>query len=369
MKKTELRMKLVQYYSLKLVFFLKYIITPFIFTILLLYLFLFNYISPGYNELKNVTIDITSWNSDDDIFSIETYFIELKKHKTRKKIFKDKNGIIYRKPYSDTRKYLMKPGTDSIYIAADMSRELIRNFTKFKKTHDSTYFNKIILYGNWLKDNAVVENDFAMWPYPFIFTKYNLDYDWCGSWALGNILSAISRHIELTNDSRFIKLADQIVNSFDTQIEENGILFIDDENNYWYEEYPTIPPNHVLNGHINGIFGLYDYWRITKNKKAKELFDKGVKTVANNIDKFDSGYWSYYDDKYPYLVDYFYHKATHIPQLKILYQITGEEIFLNYATKWEKYFGEPYYTIFKLKMIYDGLHRRFTYKSFFTFGR
>jgi hypothetical protein len=124
-----------------------------------------------------------------------------------------------------------------------------------------------------------------------------------------------------------------------------------------------------LNGHINGLLGLYDYWRITKNDKAKKLFDKGIKTVTDNIAKYDAGYWSYYDLQYPYVADYFYHKAVHIPQLKILYQITGKEIFRVYAGKWNNYFNEPYYTLYKLKMIYDGLHRRFTYKSFFTLGK
>ena len=91
--------------------------------------------------------------------------------------------------------------------------------------------------------------------------------------------------------------------------------------------------------------------------------------VGANIDRFDSGYWSYYDVQYPYVGDYFYHKAIHIPQLKVLNQITGDQYFLEYAEKWENYFNEPYLSIFKLKMFYDGLHRRFTYKSFFTLGK
>lgn len=337
--------------------------------LIIFYISLFGFFSPGYNEVKNVTVDVTSWNDDNNISSIENYFIEFKNYTSNIKHLKDKDGILFREPYSDKKKYIMKSGVDSLYIATDMSGQLIKDYTKFIKTKDSTYFTEIVLFSNWLKDNAVTKNGFAMWPYQFKFTKYDLDFDWCGAWALGNILSAISRRIELTNDSSFIELANRTVNSFETKIEDGGILFIDKSNNYWFEEYPTIPPNHVLNGHINAVLGLYDYWRITKNPKAKELFEKGIKTVEETIDKFDSGYWSYYDDEYPYVADYFYHKAVHIPQLKILYQITGKEIFDKYATKWENYFNEPYYTLYKLKMIYDGLHRRLTYKSFFTLGK
>ncbi len=340
-----------------------------IFFLLLFYLVLFNYFSPGYKEANNITIDTTSWNKDNDISTIENYFIEFNNYKSIVTDYKDKNGILFRKPFSDTKKYKMKPGIDSLYIATDMSGKIIKDYTKFIETNDSSYYKEIILFSDWLNENTVVKNNFAVWPYHFKFTKYDLDYDWCGAWALGNILSAISRRIELTNDSSFVELANKTVNSFQTKIEDGGILFIDESGNYWFEEYPALPPNHVLNGHINGLLGLYDYWRITKNDKAKKLFDKGIKTVTDNIAKYDAGYWSYYDLQYPYVADYFYHKAVHIPQLKILYQITGKKIFRDYAEKWNNYFNEPYYTLYKLKMIYDGLHRRFTYKSFFTLGK
>lgn len=330
---------------------------------------LFQYFIPSYNQAKNVNVDTRSWNADNNLSTIESYFIELSNYTSHVKTFKDGKGILYRLPYTDKKKYVIKPGLDSIYIAPDMSRTIIDDYKMFLATKDSSYYYRIIKYSNWLLDNSLQKDNFVIWPYPFKFTKYNLDYDWCGAWALGNILSAISRTIQLTADSQFISLGDKIVNTFTTKIEDGGILYIDEVNNYWFEEYPTIPPNHVLNGHINGILGLYDFWRVSKNKMAKELFDKGIKTVEQNLYKYDAGYWSYYDDEYPYVVDYYYHKAVHIPQLKVLFQITGKEIFNEYAEKWEKYFGEPYFSLFKLKMLYDGLHRRFTYKSFFTLGK
>ena len=337
--------------------------------LVLLYLITFPYIVPSYKQADHIKIDITSWNSDNDIHTIENYFIEFKNYVSHVTNFKDKNGILFRNPYADTKKYVMKPGIDSLYIATDMSMAIIREFSNFVSSNDSSHLYIILKYSDWLKKNVVIENNFASWPYPFKFTKYDLDYDWCGAWALGNILSAISRSIVVSEDSAFVKLADQIVRTFSTKIEDGGILFIDKDQNYWYEEYPTIPPSHVLNGHITGLLGLYDYWRISDNPDAKTLFEKGIETVRANLDRFDSGYWSLYDVKYPYVGDYFYHKAVHLPQLRILFQITEDKFYLDYAEKWEEYFNEPYFSIFKLKMIIDGIHRRLTYKSFFTLGK
>jgi len=308
-------------------------------------------------------------NSDKDINSIESHYIGLINYKSIFNKYKDDENIIFRESFYDTKKYIVNPKVDTLYIPTDMSNQVIKDFTKFSETRDSLYLNSVLHYSDWLLKYAVIKNDFAVWPHPYEFSKYNIEEGWCGSWALGNILSAIARRIQLDQDSNFINLADKIVNAFETKIENGGILFVDDDKNYWYEEYPAIPPSHVLNGHINGILGLYDYWRISENIKAKELFNKGVETVTENLHKFDSGYWSYYDDEYPYVADYFYHFAVHIPQLKILYQLTDKSIFNDYSTKWESYFGEPYFSIFKLKMIYDGIHRRFTYKSFFTWGK
>lgn len=364
----KIRNKFVLNKKFRLKFLTGFIFSMFL-SLLVLYLILFNSFSPGYKEANNVSIDITSWNKDKNISTIENYFIELGNYKTKTQKYKDKNGILFRKPFTDTKKYITKPGIDTLYIATDMSGNIIMDYSKFTETKDSTYYYEILRFGNWLKKNVVIKNNFAVWPYHFKFTKYDLDYDWCGAWALGNILSAISRLIVLTGDSTYIALANKTVNTFETKIEDGGILFTDEKNNYWFEEYPALPPNHVLNGHINGLFGLYDYWRITKNKKAETLFDKGVKTVLDNLEKYDTGYWSYYDLQYPYVADYYYHKNVHIPQLKVLYQLTGNKIFKQYAEKWKGYFHEPYYSLFKLKMIYDGLHRRFTYKSFFTLGK
>ncbi|MCB0731072.1 MAG: polysaccharide deacetylase family protein [Ignavibacteriae bacterium] len=337
--------------------------------LLIFYILLFPFLEPSYNEIDNVKIDTESWNADNTIHTIENNFIDLNNYKKNVKSYLDSKGIIYRNNFSDTRKYILKPGIDTLYVATDMAGQLIKDYTKFKSEKDSSYLNTIYKYSDWLKTNAEIRNDFAVWPYHFKFTKYDMDYDWCGSWALGTILSSISRRIEISGDSSFINLAEKTVNTFETKIEDGGILYVDEDKNLWFEEYPTIPPNHVLNGHITGLFGLYDYWRITDNKKAKILFDLGIKTVVDNLDKYDSGYWSYYDQQYPYVADYYYHKGVHIPQLKVLYQITGKKIFKEYVDKWENYLSEPYFTIFKLKLIVDGLHRRFVYKSFFTLGK
>ena len=335
----------------------------------LLYMIFFDYIEPSVKVYKGKSLDITSWNKDNDISTIEYYFIHDKNKDLKGKRNIDKNGVIFRFPFKDNKKYRIKAGIDSLYIPTDMSGSIIDYYNAYQENAKKEYLDKIILYANWLKNNTVDKDSFVVWTHPFVFTKYDLDYDWTGAWAMGNILSALTRVWQITGDSVYFELGKMAVNSFDVKINKGGLLFVDYTGNYWFEEYPTIPKNSVLNGHINGMLGLYDFWRVTDNPEAKRLFEKGLQTVIHNLEFYDSGYWSRYDLKYDYVTDYYYHTVVHIPQLRVLYQITGNQVFEKYANKWESYLSFWKYNCFKVKILIDAFHRRMIYKSFFTHGK
>jgi IS1 family transposase len=66
------------------------------------------------------------------------------------------------------------------------------------------------------------------------------------------------------------------------------------------------------------------------------MWDECVKTVENNLYKYDVWYWSVYDQLKKELVSYYYQKNVHIPLMQILHGLTGKEIFSYYAVKWKK---------------------------------
>ena len=76
------------------------------------------------------------------------------------------------------------------------------------------------------------------------------------------------------------------------------------------------------------------------------------------------GYWSSYDLLYDsFSAGYNYHRNIHIPQLKVLYEITEDSVFKHYIEKFEKYLNEPYLSIFKLNFTIDAIQRYLTYKN------
>ena len=122
-------------------------------------------------------------------------------------------------------------------------------------------------------------------------------------------------------------------------IDKGGVLFIDQNNDFWLEETIVNPPTHILNGYLWTMFGIWDYWLATKDEKVRFFFDRCLKTLADNLKIFDAGFWSLYEQSgttMMMLASPFYHRL-HIVQLNILFKITGRTIFKEYAEKWEKY--------------------------------
>ena len=139
---------------------------------------------------------------------------------------------------------------------------------------------------------------------------------------------------------------EKVYKSFSINVENGGVNFIDESGNIWIEEYiMKKEPTHILNGFIWGLWGIYDYWLLTNDKNIKKRFDKYIKTINENIEKYDIGYWSLYElsDK-PILMraSIFYHKL-HIIQLKILYLMTDNENFNKKSEEWSNYLGIKYY--------------------------
>jgi len=119
-----------------------------------------------------------------------------------------------------------------------------------------------------------------------------------------------------------------------------------------------------LNGFTYALWGLYDLFRVTGDTKVKEDIDACVQTLINTIHKFDVGYWSIYDQYTYELVRYYYQKNVHVPQVDVMYELTGEEIFAHYRDKWMKTVNPINYFI--VQIMYRVKPRVLKLKKFFS---
>ena len=105
----------------------------------------------------------------------------------------------------------------------------------------------------------------------------------------------------------------------------------------YYEEYTSSIPTLVLNGFIFSLCGVYDFIRVyPDNDLAKQIFKDGIQTLKTILPEYNLGFWSRYNlcqaDWYPAIdpatIGY---QRLHATQLTMLYSLTGESVFLEYA--------------------------------------
>ncbi|MGC1453532.1 MAG: D-glucuronyl C5-epimerase family protein [Candidatus Sulfotelmatobacter sp.] len=151
-------------------------------------------------------------------------------------------------------------------------------------------------------------------------------------------LAAPVAHKE-SRDVRYLDAAKLALAGFYYPIEESGVAFTDESGDLWFEEYIVSPPKHILNGFIWAAWGIYDYFLATEHPSAQELFARAVRTLLHNLERYDLGFWSLYEQsgtRLPMVASSFYHRL-HIVQLRVMHRLTREDTFARVADRWESY--------------------------------
>lgn len=293
------------------------------------------------------------------------YYYEFNEIESLDQLLSKTVDSIFIRNFKDSYKTLKDPKKFRVPFTNNYTSSTLRCYTNYLKTREEGYLDLFVKNAIWMRNNAkVVKDSILLFCNDEIkYDKYNLDFGWSSAYAQGYGLSIFVRMYQVTQDSVWLEAGEKLLNSFDLLKSDGGILEIDEDGDFWYLEYPAEPSAKVLNGFIYGLLGIYDYYRTTKSSKALNYFNRGVETIILALPKYDLGYWSKYDLLYDFAASYGYHKSYHIPQLNSLYNITNNQIFLDYAERFEKYLSEPYYSMFKIKFTIDAFRRRLTYKN------
>lgn len=200
--------------------------------------------------------------------------------------------------------------------------------------------DKFITSADWLVNNAKNKGEYSLWEYeyPWLFYGWVLP-PYSSALAQAKGLQVLILAYELTGNEKYLDVAKKIIRSFLVDYEEGGFVTHESVgNNSLFLHIlakPGFPKTYVLNGHTNSLLSIWSYYEKTQDPIAKTIFDKGINYLKENLVKYDTGNWSYYDLMENWaMTDY--HKG-HIQQFKMLYQITREPILKDYADRFEKY--------------------------------
>lgn len=205
----------------------------------------------------------------------------------------------------------------------------------YDMTKERKYLIEFKKIADWLVNNQEKETidnmQCGLWYY------YDTNPPWISAMAQGQCISILTRAYKLFQDDKYINACNIGINPFYIHEKDGGVYSID-QGYIFLEEYPNKSSKHVLNGFIYAILGIWDYYNVSSDKKAHNLFENCIHTLENNIDKYDLGYWTLYnlpkDNKN--IASRWYHQI-HISMMEIIYNITRKQVFNYYMNKWLKY--------------------------------
>ncbi len=227
------------------------------------------------------------------------------------------------------------------YTPVTIAQFGLASHQRFLQNQSEEDYSRFLLSANWLVNHLKKQNDlFWVWEHDFSMPLYHLEPPWASAMAQGEGISLLLRAYEQTKKLVYLKASRAAFQAFLFPIDKGGVTFTDEDGNVWFEEYPTDPPPHVLNGMIFAMIGIYEYAFVTADVDAHRLFESGVITFLKKIKYFDAGYGSRYDLLTKRVVDEKYHRI-HIAQMRVLFEWTGEDVFKKMADHWESVWEDP----------------------------
>lgn len=188
-----------------------------------------------------------------------------------------------------------------------------------------------------LERDAVASAGALRWPYFAPVPKYGCSSPWYSGMAQAQIASTFVRAYLLTGEencaANAVKAVRPLVGrtdpTFVTPTEVGPII----------EEAPSIPPSHILNGWIYGLWGLHDVHVGLGHAESRALYVDSVACLRQYIAKYDTGWWTRYS-LFPHriadLAKPFYHRL-HVTQAEIMHKLTGVQEFREASDRWRAY--------------------------------
>jgi len=247
----------------------------------------------------------------------------------------DENGIPVNKTYIDVS------DKDYVYFPISIGQMGLSVFHTFLETGSDRDKQRFMKFVNWFYEHAEISDEFgARWMTDVALPQYKNEGPWASAFSQARGINILLRGYQLTKDKKYAELAEKALKPFTISSDQGGVTSFTEWGPF-YEEYTSTVPTMVLNGMIFSLCGLRDFVRVfPENELAKKLFDEGIQTLIHVLPKYDLGFWSRYNlckaewhpEVDPSTINY---QRLHVTQLNLLYGITGNKLFKDYADKFQ----------------------------------
>lgn len=194
----------------------------------------------------------------------------------------------------------------------------------YYETHDIKYIRKFRQCADWAVKHQLANGEWDNFSYIYPEHPY-------GAMAQGEGVSLLLRSYKLFGEEKYFIAAQKAVSFLLKDVKDGGCTQYEGDD-VIFLEYQHLPV--VLNGWIFSWWGLYDYVLVTHDNFVKTRMNESLYTIMRMMPKFVCTFWSMYDVGGK-IASPFYHNL-HIAQMQAMYQLTGEDVFQQYAQLWKK---------------------------------
>ena len=213
----------------------------------------------------------------------------------------------------------------------------LKNHDLFKRTGSAENRQKFIAASDWLCDHLELDSFSACIASQSEYES--VQCPWYSGLAQGQGISLLVRAHAQTGEQRYREAADRAFGSFVVSTDGGTAASTDEAGNLWIKGSAAAMSTRSLSGFIWSAWGIYDYFLANGDNLARDLFARSVNSLASNLESYDLGFWSLYDKsgtQLPRVASRFYHEL-HITQMRVMYHMTGVDVFAHVAERWQQY--------------------------------
>lgn len=213
------------------------------------------------------------------------------------------------------------------YSPGNIASDGVRFVDAYVRTGNTAYLDKALVRAAKLRQIGIAKDGALYLPYGFSWPAEGLAAPWVSAYSQGFALSLFVRLYRVTGDYGHAETARSIFAAFRLlgPNRRHWVSYVSAED-LWLEEYPSSRPSHVFNGFNFGLFGIYDYERLTRDPAASQLLEGALATMRRRAVAYRvPGGLSYYDLVHKTQSDHYH--AIHTWQLHDLAAISGDAYF------------------------------------------
>jgi hypothetical protein len=225
-----------------------------------------------------------------------------------------------------------------VYNPTVIGLEGSRYYYDYRSSGNPESRQKFLSTADWFVEHAKDKGEYSLWEYAFDWPHYkSFKAPYSSALAQARGIDVLIKAYDETGKEDYLQEARKAFGAFMVEYEDGGVVSKEGDDSIFLQilAKPGAPKTYVLNGHTKSLLLIKEYYEYTNDYRAMLVFGKGMNWLLQNLPRYDSGNWSYYDLLGTTASESYHSGQT--KQIAQLYEITGEPVLKKYQLRFAGY--------------------------------